>query len=125
MDMWRPYFTSTVRYVPGATEKIVYDNFHLARYLNRAVDEVRRAEHAAAPSAKASPLKGTRNLWLYGLAQVGGSLPHLACAGHQDGTSLEGKRVVSFVLGQCRFRRCHGVFPTVVSRRLGVPLGTD
>lgn len=70
MDMWLPYFTSTVRYVPDATEKIVYDNFHLARYLNRAVDEVRRAEHAAAPSAKASPLKGTRNLWLYGLENI-------------------------------------------------------
>jgi transposase len=45
MDMWETYWNTTLRYVPGASEKIVYDNFHLARYMNWAVDEVRLMEH--------------------------------------------------------------------------------
>jgi len=70
MDMWEAYRNSTLRYVPGASEKIVYDNFHLARYMNRAVDEVRRMEHIAKEGSGASPLKGSRQLWLYGLENV-------------------------------------------------------
>ena len=70
MDMWEAYRNSTLRYVPGASEKIVYDNFHLARYMNRAVDEVRRMERIAGEGSGASPLKGSRQLWLYGLENV-------------------------------------------------------
>lgn len=70
MDMWEAYRTSTLCYVPGAADKIVYDNFHLARYVNRAVDEVRRMEHQVKEADKVSPLKGTRQLWLYGLENV-------------------------------------------------------
>jgi len=70
MDMWEAFRNSTIRYVPGAADKIVYDNFHLARYMNRAVDEVRRMEHAVKEGEKVSPLKGTRQLWLYGLENV-------------------------------------------------------
>ena len=70
MDMWEAFRNSTLRYVPGAADKIVYDNFHLARYMNRAVDEVRRMEHAVKEGDKVSPLKGTRQLWLYGLENV-------------------------------------------------------
>lgn len=70
MDLWEAYRNSTIRYIPRAIEKIVYDNFHLARYLNRAVDEVRRAEHEVKQGDTVSPLKGTRQLWLYGLENV-------------------------------------------------------
>jgi transposase len=70
MDMWEAFRNSTIRYVPGAVDKIVYDNFHLARYMNRAVDEVRRTEHAVRQGDGLSPLKGTRQLWLYGLENV-------------------------------------------------------
>lgn len=70
MDMWEPFRNSTLRYVPGAADKIIYDNFHLARYMNRAVDEVRRMEHQVKQGDKVSPLKGTRQLWLYGLENV-------------------------------------------------------
>ena len=71
MDMWEAYWNSTLRYVPGAADKIVYDNFHLARYMNRAVDEVRRMEHlVAGEGSRESPLKGSRQLWLYGLENV-------------------------------------------------------
>lgn len=69
MDMWEAYRNSTLRHVPDAASKIVYDNFHLARYMNRAVDEVRRSERAQM-SAGEDTLKGTRQLWLYGLENV-------------------------------------------------------
>lgn len=70
MDMWEAYKNSTLRYVPGAAEKIVYDNFHMARHMNRAVDEVRRTEHAHMQASGKDTLKGTRQLWLYGLENV-------------------------------------------------------
>ncbi len=70
MDMWEAYRNSTLRYVPEAEKKIVYDNFHLARYINRAVDEVRRREHFRMHLAGKDTLKGTRQLWLYGLENV-------------------------------------------------------
>jgi transposase len=66
MDMWEAYWNSTAKHVPGAVDKIVYDNFHLARYMNNAVDEVRRREHAQMQARGKETLKGTRQLWLYG-----------------------------------------------------------
>ena len=70
MDMWDAYRNSTLRYVPDAEKKIVYDNFHLARYMNKAVDEVRRSEHFQLGLSGQDTLKGTRQLWLYGLENV-------------------------------------------------------
>lgn len=70
MDMWEAYRNSTLRYVPEAEKKIVYDNFHMARYMNKAVDEVRRSEHFQLDLAGKDTLKGTRQLWLYGLENV-------------------------------------------------------
>jgi len=70
MDMWEPYRTSTLRYVPGAAQKIVYDNFHLARHMNQAVDEVRRSEQTQMATMEANPLKGSRQLWLYGFENL-------------------------------------------------------
>lgn len=67
--MWEAYRNSTLRHVPDAASKIVYDNFHLARYMNQAVDEVRRLERSQM-SMPEDPLKGTRQLWLYGLESV-------------------------------------------------------
>jgi transposase len=70
MDMWEAYRNSTLKYVLEAESKIVYDNFHLARYMNRAVDEVRRREHLQMHLIGKDILKGTRQLWLYGLENV-------------------------------------------------------
>jgi len=70
MDMWEAYWNATVRYVPDAAQKIVYDNFHLARYMNQAVDEVRRRERWEMDAAGKDTLKGTRQLWLYGLENL-------------------------------------------------------
>jgi transposase len=70
MDMWKPYHTSTLRHVPGAADKIVFDPFHVTMHMNEAVDEVRRAEHLVRLSRGDSTLKGTRQLWLYGMENV-------------------------------------------------------
>jgi transposase len=70
MDMWKAYRNSTLRYVPGAEHKIVYDNFHVAKHMNRAVDDVRRAEHRALRADGDDRLKGTRQLWLYGRENI-------------------------------------------------------
>jgi len=42
MDMWDPYIAATLKYVPGAQEKIVFDKFHISKKLNEGVDKVRR-----------------------------------------------------------------------------------
>ena len=66
MDMWLPFWNSTVMRVPHAIDKIVHDSYHLATYMNKAVDAVRRAEHAALQYRDDDSLKGSRMLWLYG-----------------------------------------------------------
>ncbi len=43
MDMWQPYFESTIAHVPDASTKIVFDEFHVTAYLTKAVDLTRQA----------------------------------------------------------------------------------
>ena len=68
MDMWKPYRDSTMTHAPQAD--IIHDAFHLARYLNRAVDQVRREEQRRLWRREDGVLKGTRQLWLYGYENV-------------------------------------------------------
>lgn len=42
MDMWRPYMKAVEEIIPQA--EIVHDKFHTAKYLNKAVDDVRKQE---------------------------------------------------------------------------------
>lgn len=72
MDMWVAFYNSTVKHVPDAVDKIVYDNFHIAKYMNKAVDEVRRGEYFSLKDAEKKQVKGSRQLWLYGLENVPG-----------------------------------------------------
>jgi transposase len=60
MDMWRPYFNSTMNLVPRAGEIITFDRFHIMQKVTVVLNEVRRAEQAAG----AQHLKGTRMDWL-------------------------------------------------------------
>jgi transposase len=64
IDMW-PAYMSAVREMTGAD--IVHDKFHVSKYLNEAVDRVRRAEHKRLSEQGDSPLKGTKFLWLKSL----------------------------------------------------------
>lgn len=60
MDMWKGYRSAVELILPGAD--IVYDKYHVSALLNRAVDQVRRAENKALSAT--GVLKGTRYLWL-------------------------------------------------------------
>lgn len=64
MDMWEPYVRSTQAHLPGAEEKIVFDKFHVAQHLGKAVDEVRRQEHRARMAEGDPILTGTKYDWL-------------------------------------------------------------
>jgi transposase len=64
MDMHAPYIAATKKYVPGASRKIAFDKFHVAKHLGDAIDRVRREEHAQLLRVGDDTLKGTRYLWL-------------------------------------------------------------
>jgi transposase len=66
MDLWEPYRTSTMKHVPEAAKKITHDPYHLVRYMNEAVNEVRKAEHKSQQALGDERLKGSRYTWLYG-----------------------------------------------------------
>lgn len=64
MDMWDPYINSTLKHLPAAQRKIVFDKFHIAKHLSEAVDLVRRRENKQLRAAGDDRLKGTRYDWL-------------------------------------------------------------
>ena len=64
MDMWRPYIEAAMGHIEGAESKICFDRFHVAAHLNKAVNDVRRAEHRALKEAGDDRLARTRYLWL-------------------------------------------------------------
>lgn len=66
MDMWDPYVAATRTGLPHGTSKITFDRFHVMQHLNRAVDLVRRAEHARLRKLGDERLKGTKYVWLKG-----------------------------------------------------------
>ena len=72
MDMWDPYVTSTLEYLPWAEEKIVYDKFHVAKHLGEAVDKVRRSENKALVTEGDQSLVGTKYQWLRNPANFSG-----------------------------------------------------
>jgi transposase len=62
MDMWDAFITSAKANAPQAD--IVHDKFHISKYLNEAVDKVRRAEHRAFMKDDDETLKGAKYLFL-------------------------------------------------------------
>jgi len=65
MDMWDPYIAATRKYIPAAHKKIVFDRFHVMRFIVDAVDKVRKQEHKALYEKGDETLKGTKYLWLW------------------------------------------------------------
>lgn len=51
LDMWEPFIAATTARVPQAAAKMVFDRFHLTRYVTEAVDKVRRQESAVLAKA--------------------------------------------------------------------------
>ena len=45
MDMWQPYFQTLISAVPDGVSKVVFDRFHIVGHMNKALDQVRRAEN--------------------------------------------------------------------------------
>lgn len=62
MDMWDAFITSAKTNAPQAN--IVHDKFHISKYLNEAVDKVRRAEHRDLMRDGDETLKGAKYLFL-------------------------------------------------------------
>ena len=62
MDMWKAFQNAAKICIPTAA--IVHDRFHLAQYLNNAVDITRRAENKKLMAQNDDRLKGTKYLWL-------------------------------------------------------------
>ena len=65
MDMWPAYIGATRLCVPDAEKKIVFDKFHVIRFVVDAVDKVRKQENAMLQESGNSVLKGTKYLWLW------------------------------------------------------------
>lgn len=65
MDMWDPYINSVRAYLERPDEKIVFDRYHVMRYLTTAVDTVRKAENRALNAIGDKRLAGSKYLWLY------------------------------------------------------------
>ena len=63
MGMWQAYEARTEENVPNA--RIVHDHFHIAKYLNEAVDKVRRAEHRQLQREGDDRLKDLRQTLLF------------------------------------------------------------
>ncbi len=64
MDMWDPFVASTREHLPESEKKIVYGNYHIAAYLSKAVDQVRRAENKFLRASGDDRLSGTKYSWL-------------------------------------------------------------
>lgn len=64
MDMWDGFMSAARAILPDAD--IVHDRFHIAQYLNAAVDKTRRAEHKALLKQDCATLKASKYLWLKG-----------------------------------------------------------
>jgi len=62
IDMWEPYMAAARESAPQAG--IVHDKFHVAKYLSKAVDNVRRKEHQKLKGQGSEVLTGTRYVWL-------------------------------------------------------------
>lgn len=64
MDMWDPFIAATKACVPFAEKKIVFDRYHVMKYVVDAVDTVRQEEHRELMNDGDQTLKRTKYLWL-------------------------------------------------------------
>lgn len=62
MDLWKPFLKSVRRHCKKAV--VVFDKFHVYKYLSEAIDQVRRNEMNDADEEGRKLIKGSRWLWL-------------------------------------------------------------
>ena len=65
MDMWEPFIASTLKHVPHASAKIVFDRYHIMQDMLEAVDAVRKSEHRRLLANGDETLKRTKYLWFF------------------------------------------------------------
>lgn len=66
MDMSASYVKAAKQMIPLAEEKIVHDRFHVMQLANKAVDQIRRAEHRQLQAEGDDTLAKTKYIWLKG-----------------------------------------------------------
>ena len=62
MDLWQPFLNSVRRHCKNAV--VVFDKFHVYKYLSDAIETVRRHEQSICSDEEGKLIKGTRWLWL-------------------------------------------------------------
>jgi transposase len=62
LDMWDPFMAAARALLPHADQ--VHDKFHVAKYLGKSVDDVRKKEHRELLACDRDTLTGTKYLWL-------------------------------------------------------------
>ncbi len=65
MDMWEPYAQSVREHLEDADTKIVFDKFHIMKYMVGAVDTVRKVENRVLIGQGDKSLTGSKYLWMY------------------------------------------------------------
>jgi len=70
MDMWDPYIAATKAFIPQAETKIVFDRFHVMKFVVDAVDKVRKKENESLKKNGSEMLKGTKYLFLWNKENV-------------------------------------------------------
>jgi len=76
MDMWHPYVSSARDHLDNADAKIVFERYHLMKYMTGALGTVRKHEDRALAAGGDKSLSGAKYLWLC----LEGNLPER----HQD-----------------------------------------
>lgn len=66
MDMSASYVKAAKQMIPLAEGKIVHDRFHVMQLANKAVDQIRRAEHRQLQAEDDNTLAKTKYIWLKG-----------------------------------------------------------
>jgi transposase len=63
--MWEPYANLVRSHLDDADDKIVFDRFHIMKYVVSAVDTVRKQENRALVASGDRSLTGSKYLWLH------------------------------------------------------------
>jgi transposase len=70
IDMCDTFYAAIAETIPEATDKIVYDRFHVMQHVSKAVNKVRSQESAQLARRGDQRLKGSRFVWLYSAENV-------------------------------------------------------
>jgi transposase len=70
MDMHDPYRDAVRESFPVPCPAVVHDRFHIAKHMNEALNDVRKAEAIMLTKDDDDTLTGTRQLWLFGKENI-------------------------------------------------------